>query len=104
MLKEEYVDKFLYQYIKVGENSYELLTNANKDRFIGKQIKMRSPMFCAGDSICHKCMGDLPRRLGINNIGLTTGRVSNTMLAKKMKLMHVGKVKFDEVNLDDLLI
>lgn len=104
VLKKDMVDKFLYQYIKVGDDSYELLTEDNAPKFVGKIVKIRSPMFCASPAICHKCMGDLPRRLGIKNIGLTTGRVPNTLLAKKMKLMHVGKIQFDEVDVDSLLL
>lgn len=104
VLTEDLFDDFEFQYIKMPNGNHELLTDDNKDKFIGKKIKMRSPMFCASDRKCHLCMGDLPRKLGIENVGLVTGRISNTMLAKKMKLMHVGKIKFDEVDLDTLLI
>ena len=42
--------------------------------------------------------------MGIQNSGLTTGRVSNNMLNASMKNFHNAKVKFDKVDLNDLLL
>ena len=103
VLTEDLVEDFLLQYIQTPGKCV-LLTEDNAKDFIGKKIRLRSPMFCKSDKICHHCMGDLPRLLNIEAIGLTTGRISNTLLAKKMKLFHNAKVKFDDVNVDDLLI
>ena len=77
MLNE--IIKFLLQYIKLPNGTHELLTEDNAHKFLNKKIKMRSPMFCASDSICRHCIGELPSLLKLRNIGLTTGRISNTM-------------------------
>lgn len=104
VLTKDIANDFLYQYIQLPNGKCVLLEDDNVESFIGKRIKLRSPMFCASDKFCRHCIGELPRWLGIEAIGLTTGRISNTMLAKKMKIFHNAKMKFDDVNIDDLLI
>lgn len=82
----------------------ELLDQNNKDKYIGKKVKLRSPMFCKGDKFCSVCSGKRFYIMGLKNCGLTTGRVTNTMLNASMKNFHNTKMKFDEVDLNGLLI
>ena len=40
----------------------------------------------------------------IHNMGLTAGRVTNTLLNAGMKNFHVAKIKYDEVDVNKLLL
>ena len=102
-LTNDNIEDYYYQNI-VTKNGYEPLTRKNKDKFINKKVIIRSPMFCANDKICSVCAGRRFYIMGIKNIGLTTGRISNTLLNASMKNFHEAKVKFDEVDIEDLLI
>ena len=102
VLREDMKDDFTLQYIMEG-NKAVLLTDDNVDKYVGKTIHLRSPMFCGADKLCRHCVGELPKDLNIEAIGLTTGRVPNTILAKKMKLFHNAKFKYNKVDLNKLL-
>ena len=103
VLSEDIAEEFLYQYINDG-GKLVLLTEDNVSKYINKMIHLRSPMFCGSEKICHHCIGEFPKMLKIEAIGLTTGRVSNTIMAKKMKLFHNAKVKFSDIDVNTLLI
>ena len=102
VLKEDMKSDFTLQYI-MENGKPVLLTDDNVDKYIGKMIHLRSPMFCGSDKLCRHCVGELPKILNIEAIGLTTGRVPNTILAKKMKLFHNAKFKYNKVDLNKLL-
>ena len=97
-------DYYFQNIITSGGKGYETLTSDNKDKFIGKKVKIRTPMFCKNDKICSVCAGRRFYIMGIKNIGLTSGRVPNTLLNASMKNFHIAKVKYDEVNINELLI
>lgn len=103
VLTEDDVNDYLYQNIMTKKGPV-VLTNDNKSQFIGKRVTIRSSMFCKSDKICSVCAGRRFYMMKIKNIGLTSGRVSNTLLNASMKNFHNAKVKFDEVNVNDLLI
>lgn len=102
-LTPKLVSKFLYQYIKDGDKLV-LLTEENKDKYINKKVKFRSPMFCLNDKICSKCAGVRFSNMGIENNGLTIGKISNTLLNLSMKKRHSMKLEVDNVEIDSLLI
>lgn len=83
LTKDNY-NYYLYHYIKSGSN-YIRFEPSNQDKYIGTKVKMRLPEFCCGNKLCNRCAGDRYYLLGIDNIGLTFGRVSNSLLQKKMK-------------------
>ena len=62
-----------YSYIIEGNKLVELLPS-NGDKYIGKTVKMRMSDECEAPNgfICDHCMGTLPRRLKMTNIGLMT--------------------------------
>lgn len=103
-LTEGEISDYYFQYIIKKNGTTELLTPDNKDKYLNKKVKLRSPMFCKTDKVCNICAGQRYYTMGIKNAGLTTGRISNTLLNASMKNFHVAKVNFDEVNLSDLLI
>lgn len=83
---------YLYHFIKTG-NSYVRLEPSNQDKYVNKTVQIRLPDFCKGKKLCNRCAGDRYYLLGINNIGLTFGRVSNSTLRAKMKKSHDSTVR-----------
>ena len=81
-----------------------MLDNSNIGKYIGKEVKLRSPLYCIGDKLCSKCAGDLYYRLGIENIGMTTSAIGSNLLNLLMKSFHDSSVKITEINVDDILI
>lgn len=104
LLTEDEISDYYFQYIIKKDGKVELLTPDNKDKFVNKKVKIRSPMFCKTDKTCNICSGQRYYTMGIKNSGLTTGRISNTLLNQSMKNFHIAKVNFDEVDISDLLI
>ena len=103
VLSESDGDSYDYQYLIEG-SKLTLLTPSNRNKYIGKKIKVRSPMYCCGDKICSICAGKRWELMGIKNMGLTAGRITNTLLNASMKNFHVSRVKLDKVDINDLLI
>ena len=88
---------FLYRYIKKGDGLV-LLTPDNMNDYMNKEVKMRSPLYCKGQNICNKCMGDLYFKEDIQNIGTLTDRVSSTIMQKSMKQFPNSTVKVMTLN------
>ena len=97
------ISDYYFQNI-ITKDGYETLTSDNKDKWLNKKVKLRSPMYCKGDKLCSVCSGRRFYIMGIKNSGLTTGRITNTMLNASMKNFHNAKLKFDNVDVDKLLI
>ena len=93
----------LYRYI-LDAGKLVLLTDDNIDKYVGKVVKMRSPMYCKGDKICSKCAGVMFEKLGIKNVGLTTTKVTTTLLNKNMKKFHDSSVDLLPIDLNDIVI
>lgn len=79
------------------------LTDGNIGNYVGKQVKMRSPMFCLGDKICSKCAGTLYYKLGISNIGLLTSNMGGALLNKSLKKSHSVGISFSLLNTADYI-
>ena len=102
VLTEDNVEKYYFQNI-VTSKGYVVLTSDNKDKFLNKKVLIRSPMYCKGNKLCSVCSGRRFYIMGIRNSGLTAGRVTNTLLNASMKNFHNAKLKFDTVDINDLL-
>ena len=77
----------------VPEERWQLITPDNISTFIGKTIIFRTPMFCKSANFCWKCVGDLYRRLGIKNVGLTAMKMTSTFLNSALKANHDSSIK-----------
>lgn len=88
ILDKDYSKLLMYRYIKNGSGGFVLLTPDNIDRYIGKVIEMRSPMYCRSQKICNKCAGELYYMIGIQNIGLLSNRVGTSILNNSLKSFH----------------
>lgn len=103
LLDESNIESYYFQNV-ITRNGYELLTPDNRNKYLNKKVKIRTPMFCHSNKICSVCAGRRFYIMDIKNAGLTTGRVTNNMLNASMKNFHNAKVNFDEVDIDTLLI
>ena len=92
---------YKYHYIVEGSKLVRL-DDSNKDKYIGKAVKMRLPSTCCGDKICNVCIGDRFYLLGIKNAGLTSAKLSNSLLNAKMKQSHDTTVRTYELDPDSM--
>lgn len=102
-LTEDNMHYYLYHFIKSG-NNYTRLEPSNQSKYVGKTVQMRLPDFCKGSKLCNRCAGDRYYLLGINTVGLTFGRVSNSTLQAKMKKSHDSTVKVYKLDSEDIFV
>lgn len=92
----------LYSYFV--ENGKERIFNEDDiNKYIGKQIWMRSPMTCLNDKICSKCAGRLFYLLGIVNAGLFSTQLSHASLNLALKSKHNSVVELYNFNPDNII-
>jgi len=90
----------MYRWIKDGSTD-KLITLENVDKYINKDIEVRSPLFCKSkDGYCSKCVGDLYYRLNDSedafNIGQNVFKIGSEVMQKYMKLVHeIGMQLYD---------
>ena len=96
-------DLYLYRYI-VENGKLICLTPDVIGKYMGKKVKMRSPLYCCGEHLCSKCAGEYFYKLGKRFVGLTTSRVATTCTNLNMKKFHENLVKTWQINLEDMLI
>ena len=94
-----------FQNIVIGEDKYESLTVDNYNKYLGKIVKMRSPMACTyKDAVCSVCAGKMPYITGLTNVGIQFAKIPNDNVNAGMKKFHVTTVTMDKVNLSTLII
>lgn len=99
---------FLYRYIMEG-NKLVLLDRDNIGSYIGKEVKLRSPMYCKGVNgnqhvYCNICAGDYYYKLGKYNIGLLSATITGVTMKASLAKFHDSQVKFHDIDVDDMLI
>jgi hypothetical protein len=87
LLTKDNKDFFLYRYIKKG-SSLVCLSPEEIDKHLDTYISLRSPLYCKSEKICNKCAGELFYMLGMENIGLTTNKLSSISLNASLKQFH----------------
>lgn len=92
----------LYTYIEQN-GQLLMLTKDNISSFIGKNVKMRSPMSCKNDKICLKCAGMLFTYLGVKHAGLFGVQISHSDLNLALKAKHNSLINLYTLNPDDLI-
>ena len=101
------IKDFMYRYV-LTTNGLISIEEENKEKFIGKTVKMRTPMFCIGvgktKCICNKCAGNFYYKMNKRNIGLNASRVATTMTNANMKKFHENVVRSQVLDVDDLII
>lgn len=81
----------------------EKITKENRQSLIGKTIKLRSPIFCKSEQICHKCYGDLYKYLHSKFIGVIAAQsLGETNVQLILRVFHnsgIAKLgKTDEID------
>ena len=96
---EKNIDMIMYCYVIKNNGELEEITSKNKDKFIGKRVKLRFSSMCeAKNGICNKCAGNLFYRLGIRNVGASTPQIPSRLKVLSMKLFHDDQLNFTEMD------
>ena len=96
---EKNIGSIMYCYVINNDGSLTEITSENKNKFIGKKIKLRFSSMCeAKDGICNACAGNLFYRLGIRNIGAATPQIPSKLKVLSMKLFHDDQLNFTEMD------
>lgn len=102
-LTEKNSKDFEYRYIQEGGKAI-CLTPEDMPKYIGKTVKLRSPMYCLGDKICNICAGELNYKLGMLNAGLGCAKLGTTLVNLGMKKFHISTLKSNQIDVDNMLI
>lgn len=102
ILNDDNIDLFKYRFIVEG-NGLVMLDDNNMNKYKGKLVKIRSPLFCLGDKICNCCAGNLYRYLGIKYAGLTSNVIGTTITNKALKKFHDLSIHLNEINIEDYI-
>lgn len=93
------IGMIMYCYVINNDGSLTEITSENKDKFIGKTVKLRFSSMCESkNGICNKCAGNLFYRLGIRNIGAATPQIPSRLKVLSMKLFHDDQLTFTEMD------
>ena len=96
---EKNIGSIMYCYVINNDGSLTEITSENKNKFIGKKVKLRFSSMCeAKDGICNACAGNLFYRLGIRNIGAATPQIPSRLKVLSMKLFHDDQLNFTEMD------
>lgn len=105
-LDKSNVSLLMYRYFYVPndkEKNLIELTPDNVDEYMNKDLKFRSPMYCASENVCSKCAGTLPYKLGTENIGLLINQVAQAIVTSSMKSFHDMTIKIKEIDFDEYI-
>jgi hypothetical protein len=103
-LTKENSGKFRYRFIIEPNGKLVRLEKKNMKDYIGKKIKIRSPLYCEDVDLCNKCYGDLSFMLGIKNVGLTFSWIGEKLKLLKMKGFHDSTIKLTKMDFDKSFI
>ena len=98
-VNDKNINLIMYCYVINNDGSLTEITSENKNKFIGKTVKLRFSSMCESkDGICNKCAGNLFYRLGIRNIGASTPQIPSRLKVLSMKLFHDDQLNFTEMD------
>ena len=96
----------LERYFLNDKNELEKITKENRQSLIGKNIQLRTPIFCKSEKICKKCYGDLYKLIHSKFVGVIAAQSlgeTNTQLI--LRTFHSsGVAKLGKPNEDKELI
>jgi len=100
---ESNISGFLFRYI-LDNGKLVMITKENMSKYVGKTVKMRTPLTCINKyGICNICVGELPYKMGIKNVGLQASQIGTRLTSLNMKGFHDATLKFGELDLDSEL-
>ena len=93
------IGEWMYCFVIGNNGSLTEITSENKDKFIGKTVKMRFSGLCeAKGGICEKCAGTLYNRIGIQNIGLGSMIMMSSLKNGAMKAFHDSTLSLAKID------
>jgi hypothetical protein len=93
-LTENNIDQYLERFLVSGD----LITEENKGKYIGKTVKLRSPMTCkTKNGFCFKCCGNIFKKINLKAIGMQTLLATASFTDISMAAMHQSSVKVTEI-------
>jgi len=93
---------FVNRYI-VENGQLVLLTDENIKNYVNKEVNLRSPMCCKGECLCNKCLGELPYKLQIQNIGFMNSAMASVLMNASMKKIHDASIKFTKIKIENYI-
>lgn len=102
-LTEQNKSKFIYRYIIVNKKIV-YIDESNIDKYVGKQLELRSPMGCIGEKICNICAGDFYYKIGNYAIGMAASKAATTLTNLNMKKFHNNVIKYKRIDSKKMLI
>lgn len=98
-------EELLYMNIIESSGKFVLLTPDNFSKYVGKTVRMRSPMYCKHSlpQICNKCIGEHPYKINLKMVGFAATKAGSTLMNKRLKAFHNKKVHLYKISIDDLL-
>ena len=87
------IGSYRFRYIIDDKNGLVLLTSELFPEYVGKTVKMRSPIHCRDVQICSKCLGKQFELLKTKNIGLHISRQSSQIMNFSMKSEYAPAVQ-----------
>ena len=92
-----------YRYI-VEKGKLKLLTPDNVKEYMGKEVNMRTPLYCTSDKYCNVCSGNQYYMMdGLRNVGLLTNRVGTSLLNAALKGFHDMSLKIVDIDIDKFI-
>lgn len=98
-------DDYTYRFV-LDKGKLVCLDDETIGNYVGKTVQMRSVKYCIAPEgkICYACAGKLFYLLNIRNSGLTSSRVSSTLLNLSMKKFHDASIKLYQINPSDMML
>lgn len=84
-------------YLNPETKKEEIITLENCKNLIGKHIYLRSPIYCKSERICHKCYGDIHKKIHSKFIGIIAaqalGEVGTQLVLRVFHTSGVAQIK-----------
>ena len=103
-LNKKNISDWMYCFVVGSNGSLTEITSDNKDKFIGKTVKIRFSGMCNAKNgyICEKCAGTLYKRIGVENVGLGCMIMMSSLKNKAMKAFHDSSTTLAKINPDEV--
>jgi len=106
-LDKRNINNYLYRYVMVNKKPV-LIDNDNKEKFIDKDVELRSPMTCQkmqkDGGICNICAGEFYYYIQSKSIGLSASKIGTTLGRLNMKKFHDNVIHFSNIDVNDMFI
>jgi len=85
-----------------GEDHFVLITEDNYKDYVGKQVRLRSPIFCKNEKICKRCYGKTEKFIHSKYIGVIAAQALGEVATQlTLRTFHVGGIAQMERDQED---